>query len=68
MKNEPKTLRDYRTINSLTMEYLGELLRVHPQTYAKYERNPELLSIAQAKQIAKLYNVSVDDIFFTTEI
>ncbi len=68
IKKEAKTLKDYRLLNGFTMEFIAEKLNMHPQTYAKYELFPENLSIKQAKEIASIFNVSVNDIFFKNKL
>ncbi len=68
IKKEAKTLKDYRMLNDFTMEDIASKLGMHPQTYAKYEAFPENLSIKQAKEIASIFNVSVNDIFFKNEV
>lgn len=67
-KKEAKTLRDYRTLNNLTMEDMGELLAIHPQTYATLEKNPDRVSIKQAKLLAAKFGVTINDIFFDNDI
>ncbi|MGB7594474.1 MAG: helix-turn-helix transcriptional regulator [Erysipelotrichaceae bacterium] len=62
------TLRDYRVVHGYSMEKMGELLKIHAQTYSKIEKDPNIATIAQAKEIAKIFNVSVDDIFFEKNV
>lgn len=48
----------------LTQDYVAGYLGVSRVTYGKMERNPETITIEDAKKIAKLFNVSIGDIFF----
>lgn len=67
-KKQAKTLRDYRMLNNLTMEEMGEYLGVHAQTYATLEKNPERVTIKQAKLLTLKFGVTINDIFFENNI
>lgn len=58
------TLEKARLLNGLTMEQVADNLNIHPQTYAKIEKEPDKASIRQAKMLSKLFGVSVNILFF----
>lgn len=58
------TLRQHRLVREISQEKMAEELGVHRNTYAALEENPGKMSVDQAKTIAKILEVTVDDIFF----
>lgn len=60
MKNN---LKVYRAKNSLTQESLADKLDVSRQTIIAIENGKYLPSITLAFKIAKLFKVSIEDIF-----
>lgn len=50
-----------------SQQAVADQLGVSRQTYSKMEKNPEDISIGDAKTLAKLYDVSIDDIFFCSD-
>lgn len=60
------TLKQHRLLKDMTQEAVSEKLGVHVNTYAAWEKSPEKVSIASAKMLAAIFDVSVDDIFFTS--
>lgn len=61
------TLKQARLLAGLTQRDVAEVLGVHVQTYMKWERNPEEMSIGTAKQFSRIVNVSLENIFFDME-
>lgn len=47
-----------------SQEQAAELLGMSRPTYAKIENNPDVASIEDAKNIAALFKVEVEEIFF----
>lgn len=58
------TLRQHRLVREISQEKMADELGVHRNTYAALEENPGKMSVDQAKTIAKILEVTVDDIFF----
>ena len=48
----------------LTQEEVAGHLGITRQTYAKMESSPETIEMGEAAKLAKLFGVSVDEIFF----
>ncbi|WP_182425546.1 helix-turn-helix transcriptional regulator [Dielma fastidiosa] len=61
---ESITLEKARLLNGMTMEQVANDLNIHPQTYAKIEKEPDKASIRQAKMLSKLFGISVNILFF----
>lgn len=61
-------LRDIRKIARFTQEQVAGVLGVSTPTYIKLEKNPELLTIEDARRLAQLFNVSVTQIFFDEKL
>lgn len=61
------TLKQARLLADLTQKEVAEILGVHVQTYMKWERNPEDMSVGTAKQLSKIFNVDFEEIFFDKE-
>ena len=58
------TLRQVRRLKEKSQHDLAEMLGVHVITYRKLEKNPDLVTIGQAKKLAKYLGISYDEIFF----
>ncbi|MEV2910970.1 helix-turn-helix transcriptional regulator [Paenibacillus larvae] len=58
------TLKQARLIAGLTQREIAELLCVRPQTYMKWEKNPEEMDIGTAKQFSQIVNIDFEEIFF----
>lgn len=58
------TLKQVRLLKEKSQHDLAEMLGVHVQTYRKLEENPDLVTIGQAKKLAKYLGISYDEIFF----
>lgn len=61
------TVKKARLIAGLKQKDIAEILGVHVQTYMKWERNPEEMSIGTAKQFSKIVGIEVEEIFFDKE-
>lgn len=60
------TLRQARKASEVSQKTMAAALGVSKNTYLKIERQPETATIAQAKKISEILNVSYDEIFFGT--
>lgn len=58
------TLKQARLIREKHQEEMAELLDMHVQTYQKLEKNPDNVTIGQAKKIAEYLDIPYNDIFF----
>ena len=58
------TLKQARRLIDKSQAEIAKLLNIHVQTYRKLEENPDKATIAQAKKISKILNISYDEIFF----
>lgn len=52
----------------LTQDEVAGHLGVSRVTYGKMERNPETITLEDAKKMAALFKVSIGDIFFDEEL
>lgn len=58
------TVQKARKYAGFTQAEMGKMMNIHRQTYARIERNPDSATIEQAKRIAELTHIPVDEIFF----
>ena len=49
-----------------SQQNVADELGISRQTYIRMEKNPEDISINDAKVLAKMFGVSIEDIFFTS--
>ncbi|GIP02057.1 hypothetical protein J28TS4_04640 [Paenibacillus lautus] len=61
------TVKKARLLSGMTQKDVAEVLGVHVQTYMKWEKNPEEMSIGTAKQFSRLVKFGFDEIFFDKE-
>lgn len=61
------TPREARLIRGLTIKQVAKKLNIHPQTYAKLEKNPDLFTVGQSKVLSELFGLDYDLIFFNAE-
>ena len=66
MINLSNRLTQLRKDAKLTQKQLGELLDVCPSTVAMYETNQRVPRLDKAKEIADLFNVPIEEIFYET--
>lgn len=64
MIEQRKTLREWRAVWNLTKQDVAKQLKVHPSTYAKWERNPEDIKINDAARLAVVFQCRVQEIIF----
>lgn len=57
-------IKEARENARYTQEQAAERLGMSRPTYSKIEKKPDVASIEDAKKIAALFGVSVEDIFF----
>jgi len=58
------TLREWRLAREKTVEDMADACGVHANTYRAWERDPDCISVGNAKIIAKVLGLTVNDIFF----
>ncbi|WP_416309858.1 helix-turn-helix transcriptional regulator [Ruthenibacterium lactatiformans] len=65
--SETFTVKQARLLSGITQQRMADLLGVHRTTYRKIEKNPDLASVKQAREIAKITGIDVDQIFFAQQ-
>lgn len=58
------TMKQARIGANMSQDDIANKLHIHPQTYAKYEKQPEDMSIKNAALFAKIVGVDFNDIIF----
>ena len=58
------TLRMWRLAKEISQEKMSEMLGVHVNTYQNWEKNPENISIGNARKICEILEVSENEIDF----
>ena len=58
------TLRQARKASEVSQKSMAAALGISKNTYLKIEKQPDTATIAQAKKISEILNVSYDEIFF----
>lgn len=66
MINLSNKLAQLRKDAKLTQEQLGNLLNLSSSTIAMYETNKRVPRLDTAKEIADLFNVPIEEIFYGT--
>ncbi|EJT5930474.1 transcriptional regulator [Clostridium perfringens] len=66
--NYSNRLKAYRKLNSLNQEKLAELIGVASNTYSFKENGKVEFSLNEAKKIADLFGVTIDELFFGKEV
>lgn len=61
------TLKQWRLAKEKTIAEMAEICGVHPNTYAAWEKDPECISIGDARKIAEALEVGIDVLFFGAE-
>lgn len=64
IQNERLSLKSARMMRGITQSEMAEKLNVHRNTYAKWEEDPETISMAKANEICAILNVPIDNIVF----
>lgn len=62
--SEKLTIRQHRMLRELTQEEMAKRLKIHYGTYRNWEEEPSKISIKKAMEIASIFGVSINDIFF----
>lgn len=57
-------LKEARMAANLTQQQVADHLGVSRPTYIKMEKDPDSVSVVDAKHLAGLFNCKVNDIFF----
>lgn len=59
-------LKQARKLNEYSQQQIADLLGIHVQTYGKWEENPDIVRVGDAKKLSKIFGISYDDIFFSS--
>ena len=59
-----QTVRAWRRAKEISQYDMAEMLGVHVNTYQNWENEPDKISIGNAKKIAEIFGLSLDDILF----
>ena len=59
-----ETLKNYRIKHNLSYKKMGDLLGISKTFYWQIENNKRRLSYERAIKIARIFNVSPDEIFY----
>ena len=62
------TLRAARVNAGLSQEEMANKLGIHRQTLAYFEKEPEKMSIEMAKNVCRILDVNIDQIFFSSNL
>lgn len=62
-----QSIRDIRRSKGIMQRSAAECLGVSRQTYRRYERNQDLLTIDQARAICDLLGCDINDVFSDAE-
>lgn len=54
------TLKALRVNKKKTQQEIADFLEVNLRTYQKYEKDPDTMSLGNAKKLAKHYGISLD--------
>lgn len=57
-------LKHARQLSDMTQEEVAGHLGVSRITYGKMERDPDMVTLSDAKILAELFNIPLEDIFF----
>ena len=60
----PLTLKQWRKVKEISQQTMAEKLNICRDTYDSWEKNPEKISIENAKKIVSILGVTFEDIFF----
>lgn len=59
-----QTLREARESKGIKQVAVANALKIARQTYAKYESDPQLMTVAQAQAACDFIQCDINDIFF----
>ena len=60
-------IREARESSKMTQEEVAGHLGISRVTYGKMERDPELMTLSDAKALSELFGISLEDIFFSSD-
>ena len=60
------TLKQARRLKDESQKNLAEILNVTVKTYRRLEKNPNLITIEQARKISDYLEIPCDEIFFAS--
>lgn len=60
-------LKQARKLNEYSQQQIADLFGIHVQTYSKWEENPDIVKVGDAKKLSKIFGISYDDIFFSSD-
>ena len=61
-------LRSLRSENGFDQQYMADYLDIQRTTYCNKETGKSDFTVTEAKQIAELFDLRIDDIFFTERV
>lgn len=62
------TLKEIREANGVKAVAVANYLGVSRHTYKKYESDPSVMSIAQARAVCDFLHIPLDEIFLISEV
>lgn len=62
------TVKQARLFSGKTQREIAEILGVHVQTYMKWERKPDEMSVGTAKQFSRIVEQDFESIFLTLSL
>jgi len=67
VRRDDMNIAEARKQARYSQQEVADQLGISRQTYIRMEKNPEDISIGEAKTLAELYGVSIEDIFFCSD-
>ena len=61
------TLREWRRIKEISQQSMADKLNIHVGTYQHWEQDPGRIPFGKAVEIARIFQVELDDIRFSTK-
>ena len=61
------TLKQWRRARDISQEKMAELLGIHINTYQKWEKEPEKISVSVADKIISILGSEPNDIIFKSD-
>jgi len=68
MEKDRYSVKELRVRANWTQERTAKNLGISTQTYNAWERNFGMVKMQNARRVAELFDVSVDDIFFDDKL
>lgn len=63
-----QTLKEVREKRGIKQNAVADALKISRQTYAKYEKDPRLMTISQAEAACKFIDCDLNEIFFGASV